>query len=164
MNTFTTVMFSREEREVFGRANVHLTLAFPGAGQANSRGGKADREDPNQRARIVYTLGIDHKIGDRAGLERARAVYKALLDKARTDIVFWTAERDRVVSSRSERSETSDETEGPGPIVADPVQACEVLIEARTMQIGHARDALDLVDRALRLIPDHERVPATVEA
>lgn len=160
MDTFTTVTFDREEREVFGRANVHLTLAFPGAGQPQQRGSKDD--SPDIRARIVYQLGVDRKIGDLQTLERCRDVYAALLAKAEDDLARWSGERDRVKALID--SGTPAPTGGGVPIIADPVQAADVLVEARTMQIKHARAALELIEQALQQIPQREVVAAWAAA
>lgn len=145
MDTHTTITFDRLEQQTLGRANVHLTLAFPKAGKVMK--GTAAEGSADEQARLVYRLGADKTIGTRDNIAKSIEIYEALLAKAERDVTHWQAEADRL------RGIVQPDEQAHVVIIPDPVRTAEMLVEIRQGQIRDVQRAIELLTWALEQFP-----------
>ncbi len=162
MYVATTVVFDRDDRRILQRANIHLRIGFPEIGEARNAPGYRAATSP----RIVIGLSQgDKHTGTPRGLLTAVETYNTLERRCIEDSEFWSLERERVLA-KIEAGETGRgvvadmQRSGGIGLVADPVRACQYLVDIRKAQALDAAAARELVREALALVPAAELAAA----
>lgn len=153
MNTYTNVVFSREERQTIKQAVLHLGITFPEVYEAAP---KKKQDRPEMDARVMLRLADDPNLGTHANCLAGRRVLEALLDQCERESNFdyWLAKHIEDGHAACEES-------------TEPTSAWmqyKMVAEIRGRQAEEVQRALSIVDQAARVTTapayDHQREPA----
>jgi hypothetical protein len=151
------IRFNRLERQTIERATTHWRLAYPDVDRAGSAAERKQRDRNDSEAREVaalHALARTGAEGNRVMLERAHAALTRLerACEEQSERAYW--ERELAGSDPLGSAEDARVIESKGvALIAPDTDVIGVLVESRAVQATQARDALEVIQAALRVVP-----------
>jgi hypothetical protein len=162
MESYTLVALTRAERSVFDTVLRSIGIAFPDLPPVPAN--LKDMTEDQRQVRALTALAKDGAQIDHRNLLLARdAVERQVAQCAiESDVEHW---KRHLLRPERDMGKLRKEAPAGVPIVADPLQMCAYLAEARTLQLREATAAMTLIREALSLAtPKPDMQSATMRA